>query len=250
MRKLTTSFFIFLCIFSSGALPASDNVKCYDIHPNSYQEILAITTFQGDRHGDFSGNPLVILQDNSTWKIHPEDMGMFSAWEPGNVVRIGYRTSTYWFKREHKYFMYNVTRKEEARVMLITHQAIPQELCVVAKRNISGIGDLLNFFIDYNISIWPTRNTVSFTWQGDYRYFNYNHVFCVVSLSDGSLWFLINRHSELKSGSKVYIGTQFPPRVYDKEEKFYVNNPDFNFFFILGDQREASTCRAYPLFPR
>ncbi len=95
-----------------------------------------------------------------------------------------------------------------------------------------------------------TRNTLNFSWKGDYHYFHYSHVFSIVTLSNGSVWLVINRHSNLKLTSKIYISTQNGARINDKDENFYINNPHFDFFLITGSQREATTCRAYPLFSR
>lgn len=250
MKKSILFIFLFITFFSVTDASASPFVKCYDIHPNCYQQIIGETVFEGDRHGDFKGNSVAILEDGSYWKIHPKDTDLFASWDLGDVVRIGYRTSSYWFKREHKYHMYNVTKKEEARVMLIQHQGEPQELRVVTKRNVSGVDDLVYYLKEHRIAMWPTRNSINFSWKGDHNYFHYSHVFCIVTLSDGSMWLLITKHSNLKLTSKVYVGTQNGARIYDQGENFYINKPPFDFFFISGTQREAWSCRAYPLFPR
>src|SRR5262245_25950916 len=61
------------------------------------------TVYPGDEKGLFAGNSVAILDDGSSWKVHPDHTDRFSHWDSGDVVYVDARTTWYWFKREHKF---------------------------------------------------------------------------------------------------------------------------------------------------
>ena len=85
----------------------------------------AVEVFEGDRHNEFAGNFIAVLNDASRWKVHPMDEEKFRQWTIDDVVHIRLRTSKYWFKREHKFELYNHMKKESVRAMLINYPTQP-----------------------------------------------------------------------------------------------------------------------------
>lgn len=77
--------------------------------------------YNGDRSGRFVGDPLATLSDGSQWKVHPDNKKRFFDWQQGDKVYILPRTSFYWFKREHKFKMYNATKDQYIKVMFIRY---------------------------------------------------------------------------------------------------------------------------------
>lgn len=116
MKKiaLICCFFLFSCCWLN-AKPVYTKV---DLTP--YNHLLVGTySFEGDKHGEFEGNSVAVLDDLSFWKVHPTHTDRFSEWKFGEEVHVTVRTSWYFFKREHKFALYNHERNEEVFVMLV-----------------------------------------------------------------------------------------------------------------------------------
>lgn len=92
---------------------------------NLFNTLVGSYNFDGDRHGDFVGDYVAILQDGSEWKIHPDDQEKFAKWLMNDLVHTEVRTSFYWFKREHKFSLKNHNNGDSVRAMLIRHAAYP-----------------------------------------------------------------------------------------------------------------------------
>lgn len=162
--------------------------------------------FNGDRHGDFVGNYVIVLNDGSEWKVHPDDTNKFSRWEINDIVHTKVRTSFYWFKREHKFELFNHTRNEAVKVMLVNYPIEPMTIRDVR--------------IDTKYYVQEHQNG---TRTVDIIY-TYN-----VLLSDRSLWTIKDRGQALnllKVGRFVYLGLKHKANTY-------------SYFFILGTEREA-----------
>jgi hypothetical protein len=176
------------------------------------QYLTSSRLFNGDRHSDFRNDFVAILGDGSQWKIHPKDTNLFKTWEVNDVVHIRARTSFFWFKREHKFEMYNHTRNEIARVMLIQYPYAPliilseqtylknSELVPMKKRDADG-----NEITEY---------TLVNTYEK------------VIYLNDGSSWIIKEKIENFTPNKYVYLG------VNDAREGLY-------FFLITGTEREA-----------
>lgn len=75
--------------------------------------------YEGDSKGYFVNDPVIVLENGSEWKVHPSQVEQFKNWQTGEVVHAGVRREWYWFKREHKFYLFNHNRNEQIKVMLI-----------------------------------------------------------------------------------------------------------------------------------
>jgi len=168
--------------------------------------------FKGDKHKDFSGDIVVHLADGSEWKGHPKDKNRLSQWDPGDSVHISLRKSNYWFKREHKFFLNNHSKKETVKVMRVD----------------SGP---LSMFISSTSEIYYTEVEIIPVWGNDK---NGNYVFLYnkekpifkknITLNDGSGWIIHKDFKKFTRGKSAYV-------AYDDTEN--------QFFLIVGHEREA-----------
>ena len=211
---------IFLSLLFSTQLFGSLNFE--QIYPQAVQTISHSEIFSGDRHGDFEGDFLVILSDQSKWKIHPEDRETYANWEPSERVHVKLRKSFYWFNREHKFFLYNIDRDESVRAMIIDHKKEPAPIRVTASEifykkkwvlqpSIGTLGIHANFVR----KIVPSRK--------------------ILQLSDGSRWEVRDKFNLFQFGDQVFIGVQGQP---DKTN---------DFILIIGTEREAEHTWAQPV---
>jgi hypothetical protein len=90
--------------------------------------VVGVYLFEGDRHKDFKNDLVTVLSDGSQWKIHPTQTTKFGSWQPGDSVQIGVRTSFYWFKREHKFYLKNLDKDKTVKAMLISYGDIPLQI--------------------------------------------------------------------------------------------------------------------------
>lgn len=158
--------------------------------------------FYGDRHGDFVGDYVVVLNDGSEWKVHPEDSNVFSQWEINDIVHPRVRTSHYWFKREHKFELFNHTRKQTVKVMLVRYPTNPLRVT--------------------DVTVELTKIIIT------KRPWVINHYTYHAHLNDGTTWqFDSNVGNLLTVGKFLYLG------VNDTAE-------GYTYFFILGSEREAT----------
>ena len=201
-----------------------------EVYPPSVQMLQNTTQFVGDRHGDFVGDSVAILSDGSCWKVHPTSQGIYRFWQPGETVRIKVRTDWYWFKREHKFALYNYDRDESIKVMLVEHCAEPLQI-VDTKSYAKSQRAVYN---PHTVYYQNSNGT-----QSSYTTYHFSHYAPmdfrkILALSDGSVWVIRKNLGEFEVGMKVYIGAQgVPDRFYD-------------FVFIVGDEREAKWTYARP----
>ena len=113
------------CIQTTLGFAATDTWN--NFVPNR-QYLFAVNTFRGDKLGEFKGDPVAVLGDGSAWKVHPTEKEKFSKWSIRDTVHIGVRTTFYFFKREHKFEMFNHTRNESVKVMLVQNPQYPLKI--------------------------------------------------------------------------------------------------------------------------
>ena len=131
MKKIASSILVlFFCI--SALAPLEGLLHFQDIYPETVQTLELIGDFAGDRHGAFRGDLVAKLSDGSEWKVHPENRDSFSRWCQGDVVRVMARTDWYWFKREHKFSLYNYNTNESVKVMIVAHKLFPESLRIAS----------------------------------------------------------------------------------------------------------------------
>ena len=128
--------------------------------------------FTGDQFGDFRGDPVILLNDGSYWKVHFDDTDTVYNWCHGDTIRISRRGTKYFFKREHKFLLINETAGETARVMITEYGSYPLYIT-----NIEG----------------PFAH-------GD------EEMEKVVHVSDGSTWIINDHRNEFHAGALVHYG--------------------------------------------
>ncbi len=130
--------------------------------------------FEGDSHGEFKGDYVAILSDGSCWKVHPGDRYKFSLWNSHDVIRVRKRNTFYWYKREHKFELYNYCNDETVRVMLVKYPFYPIQILAT--------------------DIYKAETALrTFTWvdsQGwtHYEYYTEDVFHKILYLSNGSAW--------------------------------------------------------------
>jgi len=200
------------------------------VYPPVIQTIAASETFKGDRHGAFYGDAVAVLSDGSKWKIHPLCKEAYQKWTPGDRVNVALRKDWYWFKREHKFVMYNLTRAESANVMIVGHREDGLRIATT------------EVYHKRTISLYDTERYMRVTPDGRSELVEHQ-VYCgekpvemrkVLVLSDGSVWVIRDHLNDFNLGLRVYIGAQGHPK------KFY------DFVLITGDEREAIYTMARP----
>jgi hypothetical protein len=165
-------------------------------------------TYEGDKQGDFKGDIVALLDDGSSWKVHPKHEAQFLSWTPGQNIHVGRRESHYFYKREHKFTLVNHDLGEEVFVMLVrtphvvihSGQSVPTVKAVTANAN--------------------GKETV--------RYLNYKKN---ITLSNGDLWEIESEamDPEFAFGAEAYVGYN---RSHDAEDRVL-------YFIIGGKEREA-----------
>ncbi len=181
-------------------------------------EIEGFYLFEGDRHGDFKGDLVVVLSDGSAWKGHPENISKLNYWEAGDVVHIEARTSFYWFKREHKFLLYNHDRNESVKAMLIDYGESPLEITFTTKAYPTSTELVPVHGIDMDDNPKITGHEIEPC--------NYKKR---ILISDGSTFEINKNLYHFKVGVNVYFG-------FNGSEK-----PEF--FIITGNEREAKWSR-------
>ncbi len=119
MKKLYLSLALFICVFATTFAHSQEDFR------RTLQYYVGLSSFIGDKHGDFKGDPVAVLSDGSAWKIHPKDSEKFSKWLANEILRPEARTSFYLLKREHKFRLYNHMRNESVRAMLAQYPTYP-----------------------------------------------------------------------------------------------------------------------------
>lgn len=227
--KKTISLLIFsFCLLTmSESLNAVTNFR--EIYPPVVQQINGTLIYEGDQHGNFEGDYVAYLSDGSCWKVHPNDREKYESWSQDDLVRIKVRTSFYWFKREHKFSLYNYNRGEEVFVMLVRHADMP-----IQKR----ITQTDMYIHSYN---YVTKYRTEYYWKdGNLRdrvvaYSEAEPVYRkVIVLSDGSHWVIKEKMNDFTIGQSVYLGAQGVAKKW------------YDFILITGTEREAVWTWARP----
>ncbi|MEM1282834.1 MAG: hypothetical protein AAGG81_04695, partial [Chlamydiota bacterium] len=158
-------------------------------------ELLGAYIFQGDSHGDFRGDYVAVLSDGSQWKVHPDQPEKFQGWNVGDRIHVEVRTSFYWFKREHKFHLYNHNNGEYIKVMLVDYGDQPLVVIDATKPVATD---------SYTVPIIRTDS------NGNIYVVGHREVPCsyqsYVTISDGSVWTISKEFSKFKYGRKVYVG--------------------------------------------
>ncbi len=224
MNKILFILGVFALCFSAFSLQAITNYA--EVYPNSLQHIQFKGVFSGDRHGKFEGDLMAILEDGSEWKVHPKSRATFESWSMGDIVRVKVRTDWYWFKREHKFQLYNHTKGQTVNVMLTKHIDYPSALKITSVetyfKSYGFVPHTKYVFIDGELK--PVTK---------YSYEPTNPR-KVIMLSDGTTWVIKDNLNDFQIGSRVYLGAQGVPNVF------------YDFVLISGDQREAIWTWARP----
>lgn len=178
-------------------------------------EICCQDLYEGDCKGDFVGDLLFEMSDGSGWKVHSKDHETAGKWESGDKVHVSLRTSFYWFKREHKFFLYNHTRNESVRAMLIYHADVPREIIHITESYPTKFASVPIYEIDEEGEQVIVGYYIS---EGEWRK--------IVVLDDGTAWIIQDNFNEFTTGCGVYVG-----RDDSKSEPRY--------FLITGRERWA-----------
>lgn len=230
MKKLLMiAGLLIACLVSCVNVQAISNFE--NIYPPVVQNIDATAIFNGDRHGEFEGDYVAILSDGSAWKIHPDCREMYARWEAGETVRVKVRTDWYWFKREHKFALYNYQRGESVKAMIVHHKDYSAPLYIFTSETYAKSTRLVSVphYVTKYKSDGTTETEVVYhqEWQPcDFRK--------VLGLSDGSYWVIKDKFNDFLIGSRVYVGAQGHPTHF------------YDFVLISGDQREAEWTYARP----
>lgn len=211
MKKTTfllTTITLFLLSFLHAASTESDQLKVL----KPITEIEGFYLFEGDKHGDFKGNIVAALSDGSAWKGHPADRNIMRQWEPGDSVHIEVRTTSYWFKREHKFLLYNHDKKESIRAMLVNYGDRAMKIAFASDAYPTSTEEVCYSEHDSegnNIGRWCHEEPCDYKKR--------------IILSDGNEKIISSSLSYFTTGTKVYIGF----------------NDSKSFFIISGLEREA-----------
>lgn len=178
-------------------------------------EIESFDLYEGDNHGDFKDNFVVYLSDGSRWKVHPDETERLREWKIGESIDIHLRTSFYWFKREHKFFLKNHNRGESIKAMIVHYGEEPLRI----------VNTLDSFHTEYRANI---HNGVDL--KGNlYTYVTYDPYIVQtrnIFLSDGSQGIVRHHLDKFILGAKVYIGSR-------------ETGDDSKCIIITGKEREA-----------
>lgn len=173
--------------------------------------------FNGDQHGDFTGDPVIVLEDGSYWKIHPTQTNDFKSWVQTDEVEVQLRTSWYCCKREHKFKLYNRNRDEYIKVMFVGYPTPPL--------HIDGTDT-------YLAESYTQAYEVPGLEEGDPSRIRHKQIKKYkkdIRLSDGRVFTVTDprKFESFRTGAKVYVGANPSSHIKD------------NFFLIHGTEREA-----------
>lgn len=118
-KTLLCSLFLVIFCFSqqlhsgSNSDWASTNLKPH-IHQYS-----GLYTYDGDAQGNYVGDYAVILTDGSAWKIHSSNNSELATWDIGDKIHVEVRTYWYFYRRDHKFMLYNHKKNKWLYAMLV-----------------------------------------------------------------------------------------------------------------------------------
>jgi hypothetical protein len=169
-----------------------------EILPTSQVEL--IHPYSGDQSGDFIGDPVFRLYDGSEWKCHPKDAAKVALWGPNDVVEISVRTSFYFFKREHKFFLTNHTLNDTVRVMVVKYPNDPLYIMNVEYVEVDR---------KLKTVVWKDIDGNKYTESKWVIYYNqYLH------LNDGSTWLITDPDYHYEQGIFVYLCYNYSPKGF------------------------------------
>lgn len=208
-NRFNTIFFMAIILFPFFQSFAEEEKTIWHA---STEYLEAVSLYHGDNHGDFKNNYVAILSDGSRWKIHPDDADKFSSWTINDECHIAVRTSFYFFKREHKFELFNHTRNESVRAMIVRYPPDPLKI------------------IDMDIYVYETwYETICQTDEEGHVIYCYEEerrsYEAKIYLSDGTIWIARNFGS-FDVGAFVYVG-------------YNIKNGGIYCFMLTGAQREA-----------
>lgn len=207
---------MFIALSTVSYVQASPAQETFVANAANEQVVLAgAYIFQGDSHGDFRGDLVAILSDGSQWKVHPDNPEKFRRWNMGDRIHVAVRTSFYWFKREHKFHLYNHENGECVKAMLVNYGEAPLVIVDATKPTATDSVTVPIYATDANGNLYVV---------------GYKDVPCTyrsyVTLSDGSVWQIGKNFSSFTYGRKVYVG-------------YNESSTAFKPFLISGTEREA-----------
>lgn len=216
MKRILSSCFLMLVMaFQLQASQGINNTPDFML-----RTLVGADRFEGDRHNDFAGDSVAILSDGSRWKVHPKDTEKFSEWGWNEIVHARLRTSFYWFKREHKFELYNHSRREAVRVMLVEYPYTATYITNFQDVEVSRYMDRKPMKDDCGIYIRDSNGKIIYEY---YWVITYHRD---IYLSDGSALRVEKDIESFTLGKFVYLGLN-----NDSDGLFY--------FLISGTEREA-----------
>lgn len=109
-------------------------------------EIAGFARFQGDSYQGFKGDPVVVLDDGSLWKVHPGKKNEINSWKVGDKIRVSFRESCYILKREHKFLLINYDTENAAPAMIVDYGATPVTVAHVSESYTDWRGQISQYF--------------------------------------------------------------------------------------------------------
>lgn len=231
MKKLLVSLAL-LCNFVAGTFLVAGSVRpiYQDVYLQVEQSLTGTEIFRGDRHGEFKGDYVAALSDGSAWKIHPSDREMYERWDVYDIIRVKARTDFYWFTREHKFYLYNQTRDESVKAMLIQHKGYFHQLRIVSTETYAKF--IRSVAVETRVldNLTGKYKTV-ITYENEP-----SQLRKIIRLTDDSYWVIKDQDKfDLFTLERpVFIGAQ------GSSTNFY------DFVLIVGDEREADWAFARP----
>jgi hypothetical protein len=207
MMRVKVFAYIFLICLSGDVLNATTHL----VNQLECLHLKGMAIFDGDKYGDFKNDAVAILSDSSAWKVHPLDQGLFCHWNIEDAIHIRLRRSFYWFKREHKFELFNANRQEVVRVMLVQY---PHDPLVIVEAK--------TYLADYHIAHYTTIDS-----RGNIQYHYYPVYTCKtrLQLNDGSFW-TTGQNDHYEDGAHVYL--------------FFDPQDEGSYILIKGIEREAT----------
>jgi len=214
LTRYTRIFTLLVCMFFVSIQAKTIGNPFWDAFPELLTNLEAFYPFEGDIKGEFRGDLSVILSDGSAWKTHPDDQEMVAQWHAGDYLSVCARTSFYWFKREHKFRLYNHERDESVKVMLVKHRDHPLEIIATSDVYIKDVEMIPIFYYDQD-------GNLQLFWHFIF-YYNKD-----LYLNDGSKWVIDEKFGQFLPRTKVYVGAN-------------VDESSYSFFLICGREREST----------
>lgn len=211
LRRFASLALLSTLLFAGNVYAANTYFK--SIQPEFHQ-IVATDLYQGDQEGDFVGDIVAVLEDSSCWKIHPTRTDKFLAWNLDDVIHVGIRTNTYWFKREHKFHLVNHTKNEKIKVMLVN---MPKEAPHIVTCETYVESSYLT-----TRTYWDLNGNSHTTLERVYVYAKR------LILTDGTMWRINTNFHGFLVGDAVYISVQ--------------KNPKKGSYFLISGTQKFAEC--------